>query len=32
MKLAVYLKFTQNEKLAELLIETGDEELIEGNT
>ena len=32
MKLAVYLKFTQNEDLAELLRETGDEELIEGNT
>jgi len=31
MKLAVYLKFIQNKNLVELLRETGDEELIEGN-
>ena len=32
MKRVVHAKFTQNPKLAEMLLQTGDEELEEGNT
>ena len=32
METAVHAKFTQNVELKELLLETGDSELIEGNT